>query len=151
MVPCKSKKPNLDVLKYIKERKYPEAEIGKYLYAVREGESREGRQYVGIQLSVAHDFSWGDWYTTLQGRWMKKVEKHLKLCNLECVDPLWFGWLGRITWQMMPTDDLCEVNKRRSRIYLGMNSKLFADGRRWSENKKHTNAILFECKRRNVA
>ena len=39
--PWKSKQPNLEVMKYIKGRKYPEAEFGKYVYAVREGQSRE--------------------------------------------------------------------------------------------------------------
>ena len=55
IAPWKSKQPNLDVLKYIKRGKYPKAEVGKYVYAVREGKSREGIQYVRIQLSVAHD------------------------------------------------------------------------------------------------
>ena len=36
--PCQSKQPNLEVLKYIKDGKFPEAEFGKYLYAVREGQ-----------------------------------------------------------------------------------------------------------------
>ena len=34
----KSKQFNLEVLKYIKDGKFPEAEFGKYLYAVREGQ-----------------------------------------------------------------------------------------------------------------
>ena len=54
----KSKQPNLEVLKYIKGGKYPEAEVGKYTYAFREGQYRKGRQYVMIQLSVAHDMTW---------------------------------------------------------------------------------------------
>ena len=66
----------------------------QYVYAVREGKFREGKQYVRIQLSVSHDLKWDNWYTTLQFRWMNKVENRLKLCNLECVDPLCFGWLG---------------------------------------------------------
>ena len=82
------KQSNLEVLKYIKGGKYPEAEVGKYVYAVREGQSRDGRQFVMIQLSVAHNMTWYNWYTNLQGRWMKKVEKQLKLCNLDCVEPL---------------------------------------------------------------
>ena len=32
-----------------------------------------------------------------------------------------------------------------------MNYKWCADGSKWSEHKKHTNAIHFECKTRNVA
>ena len=81
-------KPNLEVAKYIKGGKYPEAEVGKYVYEVREGKSREGRKYVRIQLSVAHDVTWDDWYTTLIRSWMKKGEKQLKLFNLDCVGPL---------------------------------------------------------------
>ena len=38
--PQKSKKPNLEVLKYTKTGKYPAAEVGKYVYAVRDGQSR---------------------------------------------------------------------------------------------------------------
>ena len=38
--PCKIKQPNLDVLKYIKGDKYPEGEVGKYIYDVREGQFR---------------------------------------------------------------------------------------------------------------
>ena len=49
------------------------------------------------------------------------------------------------------TGDLCEVNNRRIGISLRMNSKRRVDGREWSEHKKQTNAIHFECKRRNVA
>ena len=45
-----SKQLNLDVLKYIKGKKYPEAEVGKYVYILREGQFREGRQYATIQL-----------------------------------------------------------------------------------------------------
>ena len=33
--PWKIKQPNLDILKYIKGEKYPDAEVGKYVYAVR--------------------------------------------------------------------------------------------------------------------
>ena len=58
--------------------KYPKTEVGKYVYAVREGKSRESRQYVSIQLSVAHEMAWDDWYTTLRGLWIKKGDKHLK-------------------------------------------------------------------------
>ena len=57
-------------MKYIKGGKYTEAEVGKYLYAVKEGQSREGRQYVRIKLSSGHDVTLYDWYTTLRGRWM---------------------------------------------------------------------------------
>ena len=32
--PWRSKQPNMYVLKYIKGGKYPEAEVGKYVYAV---------------------------------------------------------------------------------------------------------------------
>ena len=84
---------------------------------------------------------WDDWYTTLRGRWTKKEEKHLKLCNSDCVDPLCFGWIGRSTRYMDLTNDLCEVHKRRSGISLVMNSKQCADGRKWSEHKKQMNAI----------
>ena len=40
IAPWKIKQPNLEVIKYIKGGKYPEAEVGKYVYAVREGQSR---------------------------------------------------------------------------------------------------------------
>ena len=50
------KQPNLGVLKYIKGGKYSDAEVGKYVYAVREGQYIEGRQY----------FRMDDWYTTLR-------------------------------------------------------------------------------------
>ena len=72
IAPWKSKQPNLEVLKYINGGKYPKAEVGKYVYAVREVQSREVRQYARIQLSVAHEVTWEDWYTTLRGIWMKK-------------------------------------------------------------------------------
>ena len=86
----KIKQYNLEVLKYIKGGKYPEVEVGQYVYAVREGKSREGRKYVRIQLSVAHDVTWYDWYTELRGSWMNKVEKHLNLFHSDCVDLIWF-------------------------------------------------------------
>ena len=35
IAPWKSKQPNLEVLRYIKGEKYPEAEVGKYIYAIR--------------------------------------------------------------------------------------------------------------------
>ena len=54
----KSKLPNLGVLKYIKGEKYLDAEVGKYVYSVIEGKSREGRQYVWFQLPVAHEVTW---------------------------------------------------------------------------------------------
>ena len=53
--PWKSKKTNLGVLNYIRGGKYPEAEVGKYVYAVREGQYIEGIHFVRIQLLVAHD------------------------------------------------------------------------------------------------
>ena len=137
--PWKIKQPNLEVMKYIKGGKYPDAEVVKYVYAVREIQSLEVIQYVRIQLSVSHDVTWGDWYITLRSRWMKKEEKHLKLFNLECVDPLRFRWLVQSTWQMALTDDLCELHKRHSRISLGMNSKCCSDDRKRSDHKKHTN------------
>ena len=34
--PCKRKKPNVEVLDYIKGGKYPEAEFSKYIYAIKE-------------------------------------------------------------------------------------------------------------------
>ena len=51
---------------------------------------------------------------------------------------------------MALTDDLCEVRKRRSGIYLGMNYKRCADGNEWSEHKKQMNVIHFEYEKRNV-
>ena len=78
---------------------------------------------------------WDDWCTTLRDLRMKKGEKQLKFCNSDYVDPLWFVWLGQITWQMVLTDDLCEVYKRRSGTTLGMNYKQCADGSEWSEYK----------------
>ena len=41
IIPWKSKKPNLDILKYTKEGKYPEVGVGKYIYAVRHQQYRE--------------------------------------------------------------------------------------------------------------
>ena len=35
IAPWKSKQPNLEVLKYTKGGKYPESEVGKYVYVVR--------------------------------------------------------------------------------------------------------------------
>ena len=70
--PRKSKKSNLEVLKYIKCGKYPEEEVGKYIYAGRYIQYIEGIQYVRTQLSVAHDVTWDNWYTTLRVIWMKK-------------------------------------------------------------------------------
>ena len=134
--PQKNKQPNIYFLKYIKGIKYREAEVGKYVYAVREGKSIEGRQYVRIQLSVAHDVIWDNWYTTHKGHYMKKVEKQPKPYKSDCVDPLWFLWLVRSTRKTVLTDDLCEVNKRRSRIPLGMNYKRCADNREQSEDLK---------------
>ena len=96
---------------YIKGGKYPKAEVRKQVYAVREGQFREGRQCVIIQLSVAYGVTWDELYTTLRGHNMNKGEKHLKLFNSYCVDPLWFGWIGRIIWQIALTNDLCELHK----------------------------------------
>ena len=110
-------------MKFIKGGKYPEAEIGKYVYAAREGQYRQVRQYVTIKISVAHDVTWDNWYTTPRGRWKNKGKKHLKICNLECVEPLWFGCLGRIAWQIALTNGMCEVHTRRIRISLVVNSK----------------------------
>ena len=70
--PWKSKQHNLEFMRYTKGGKYPEGEVGKYIYAIREGTSRERRKYGRIQLSVAHDVTWDDWYTTLRGCLMKK-------------------------------------------------------------------------------
>ena len=58
---------------------------------------------------------------------MKKGEKNLKMCYFECVETIWFGWIGRSTWKMTLTDDLCEVQKIRGWKYLGMNSKCCKD------------------------
>ena len=70
--PCKSKQFNLKVLKYIKDGIYLEVEVGKYVYAGREGKPRDCRQYFRIQISVVHDVTWYDWYITLRGRWILK-------------------------------------------------------------------------------
>ena len=75
---------------------------------------------------------------------MKKGEKQLKLCNSDCVDTLCFGWLGRSTWKTTLTNDMCEVHKICSGIYLGRNPKQYADGSEWSEHKKHMSMIHFE-------
>ena len=40
IAPWKSKQPNLEVMRYIKVRKYPEVEVGQYVHAVREGKPR---------------------------------------------------------------------------------------------------------------
>ena len=58
--PFKSKQTNLEFLKYIKGEKYPDEEVGKYVYAVRDRQYIEVRQYVKIQLSVVHDVAWDD-------------------------------------------------------------------------------------------
>ena len=58
---------NLKVMNYIEGGKYPEVEFGKYVYSVREGQSREGRQYIREKLSLVHDMTWDDWYTILRG------------------------------------------------------------------------------------
>ena len=42
---------------------------------------------------------------------MNKGDKQLKLCSSDCVEPIWLGCIGRITWQMALTDELCEVHK----------------------------------------
>ena len=81
--------------------------------------------------------------------WKKTGEKHLKICNSYCVEPIWFGWLAWSAWQIELVDDLFEVQKRRSGISLGTNSKWCAYGRTLSEHK-HTNTIHFKCERRNV-
>ena len=65
----------------IKSGKYPEAEVGNYVYAIIEGQSIEGRKYVRIELSVAYDVTWDYYYTTIRDRWMNKGEKHPKVCN----------------------------------------------------------------------
>ena len=93
IVPWKIKQPNIDFLKYIKGGKYPEVEVGKYIYVVRKGQSIEGRQYVRNQLLIAHDVTWNYWYITLLGQWMKRGEKIIKLCNSECIDPICFWWI----------------------------------------------------------
>ena len=51
---------------------------------------------------------------------------------------------------MALTNDLCELHKRHIGIYSGMNSKRYADIIEWSEHKKQTNAIHFECGRYNI-
>ena len=95
--------------------------------------------------------TWNDWYTTLRGCWMKKGDKYLRLFNLGCVNPLCIRWLGRSTWQMSITNDLCEVHKRHIKIYLGMNPKQCSNGSEWSEHEKQMNEIHFECERRDIA
>ena len=42
IAPYKSKQLNLKVLKYIKGEKDPKTKVGKYIYVIREGQSREG-------------------------------------------------------------------------------------------------------------
>ena len=44
IAPCKSKQPKLEVMRYTKGGKYPEAEVGKYVYSVREGQSIKGKK-----------------------------------------------------------------------------------------------------------
>ena len=56
--PWKIKQPNLEVLNYIKVGNYAKEEVQKYVYTIREGQSRKGRQYVRIQLSISHDVTW---------------------------------------------------------------------------------------------
>ena len=107
IAPWKIKQPNLEVLKYIKGGKYPEAEVEKYVYSGIERQSREVLQYVRIQISVTHDVTWDNRYTTLRGQWMKKLEKRLKLCHSDCVDPVCFGWLVRSICQIALTNNLC--------------------------------------------
>ena len=82
---------------------------------------------------------------------MKKGEKHHELCNSDCVEPLWFGWLGQNTRHMDFVDHLCGVHKRRSDISQEMNSKRCTDGGKFSEYKKQTNSVHFEFERRDVA
>ena len=65
--PWKSKQTNLEVLKYIKGGTYPKSEVGKYIFDVRQGKSIEGRQYFSIQIYIANDLKWDNWYTTLIG------------------------------------------------------------------------------------
>ena len=48
IAPRKRKQTNLEVMTYIKDGKYPKAEVGKCVYAVREGQYRELRQYIRI-------------------------------------------------------------------------------------------------------
>ena len=67
---------------------------------------------------------------------MKKGEKHLKLCNSDCVDPLCFRYMGRITCHMALTDDLCEFHKIHNGISLGINYTNYAVGSEWSEHNK---------------
>ena len=72
ITPWKSRQPTLEFMNYIKGGKKPVAEVGKYVYDVREGKSRESRQYVRIQLSVDYNGTWEYWYTAIRGRWTKK-------------------------------------------------------------------------------
>ena len=81
---------------------------------------------------------------------MKKREKHPKCYNSERVEPIWFMLLGQISRQMALTDDLYEVNKKRSGISSVMNYKRFADSSEWSEHQKQRNAIHFEYKKFNI-
>ena len=59
---------------------------------------------------------------------MDKVEKHLKLCNVDYVDNLCFWCIVQNTWQIELTDDLCEVHEIHTRIFVGMNFKRCEDG-----------------------
>ena len=51
---------------------------------------------------------------------------------------------------MALTNDICELHKRHIRISLGINFKRRADGSKWSEHNKQTNAIHFKCKSHDV-
>ena len=62
---------------------------------------------------------------------MDKGEKHIKLCNTDCEDPIWFGWLGQMTCQIAITNELCELHKKHNRISLGKNSKQCGNGSEW--------------------
>ena len=54
---------------------------------------RAGKQDTHISFSITPNIVWDDMRTTFQGRWMRKGKTHIKPCNLDCVNPIWFGCL----------------------------------------------------------
>ena len=59
----------------------------------------------------------------------------MKPCKSDCVDPIWFGWLPKSTWQMDMMDQLKIVHQIQRGLALGMQSKRVADGSSWDEKK----------------
>ena len=67
---------------------------------------------------------------------MRKGKTHIKPCKSECVNPIWFGWLPRITWKMAMTDNQKILHQMKSGLSLRIQSKRVADGSAWDEKKK---------------